>query len=1199
MSFVQWNCRSLCNKRIWLHQPPFSTANFWIFQETFLKADDNLSHPNKIFFRTHRSNRPGGGLLIGIPKNISGRVIYSIDNDPNLEVLAVEIQSKNLNFIIINIYTPHGFNIASIKHFIDSLSIPTFIFGDFNLHHPLWGGSSQSSLSESFVDWLNDSDFSLLNTSAPTHISNPHTSSIIDLTLCSASIYNEIDCYVFDCTFESDHIPIVISWSKFQNTTHTIKTINWKPIIKTSIDIFNTTNQPSIDLITDQISRTISAHTANKILVDKDYPPWWNAACHNFSRLKKLAWNKARRSIATTEWIKYKEYRTKFKFHFKKAKENYWDSISQISRNPRMFFKILNKFSSHTNPNVKSHEIIFHNNRYVTNPITQSNLFANHFSSYSHEVQPIPFDYSTDNEFLNRNIEFWELKRAISKTKNSTPGADNIPSIWFKTLDDASLSKILGMLQQQLDSSVLPKVWKHTIIIPIPKPNKDKTKLTSYRPIALTSVFCKIFERILAHRITHFLTSQKKLNPNQRGFLPFRDNHTAIYKIYSAISEARKNKNFFVAVSLDIKSAYDSVHVDALILKCLQLGISGKVTKWMHHFLQERSFQIKWRNSFSNTKTSFKGLPQGSVLSPILYVIFMNDFFETLDNNVECSIFADDIFVYCSHHSLTYIQTKIQNTLELIYKWCCYWKLTICPEKSAIIELSNKQVTSFPSITYAGIPLPWSESIKYLGIQLSKYNQNGQILRSLRNKALKKINGLKMLGYKRNGPRTKHLITITNNSILSLFFYSSPIINKFSETHLKSCNVIQTTSLRIALGVPTWTPNIILLKLAGQEILSGKIKRLAIQFFIKQLATQPFSALFHTPDRIHSQLVEKDAESLRITFRNLNCIPDHIISLPIFPHSNPNACEIFLKDFYFQNKELPSSIISSDFIDCIQRLFPNHFIIATDGSKSHCRTSIAGFSCLQQFCYRIHPLNSVFTAEVLAICQALDELVIPEKDILILSDSFSALSSLKNISFHSPKVIQRLAAKIHIRKNLNQNIALMWVPGHSGVSWNEKADSIAKQVSDSSPYIDWIASEDILSHLKQQSFQITEENYHKSKYQLLIGNFPDILTISKWTGNRVQDRLIARIISKTITTPGLLSRFNLHPDPLCRVYNEINDISHILLRCQKYAFVRVTLWRKLNIASANITYDVLLSHVLVNKNKLLIFIQTLKYFDID
>ncbi|GBN28243.1 hypothetical protein AVEN_144569-1, partial [Araneus ventricosus] len=129
--------------------------------------------------------------------------------------------------------------------------------------------------------------------------------------------------------------------------------------------------------------------------------------------------------------------------------------------------------------------------------------------------------------------------------------------------------------------------------------------------------------------------------------------------------------------------------------------------------------------------------------------------------------------------------------------------------------------------------------------------------------------------------------------------------------------------------------------------------------------------------------------------------------------------------------------------------------------------------------------------EVLAICQTLDELAVPEKDILILSDSYSTLSSLKNITFHSPKVIQRLASKIQVRKNMNQRISLLWVPGHSGIFWNEKADSLAKQVTDSTPFIDWIASEDIIS------------NYRESKYQALIGNVPDILTISKWTGNRV------------------------------------------------------------------------------------------------
>ncbi|GBL75451.1 hypothetical protein AVEN_194630-1 [Araneus ventricosus] len=199
----------------------------------------------------------------------------------------------------------------------------------------------------------------------------------------------------------------------------------------------------------------------------------------------------------------------------------------------------------------------------------------------------------------------------------------------------------------------------------------------------------------------------------------------------------------------------------------------------------------------------------------------------------------------------------------------------------------------------------------------------------------------------------------------------------------------------------------------------------------------------------------------------------------------------------------------------------------------------------------------------------------------------------------SPKVIQRLASKIHVRKSMNQNNSLLWVPGYSGIFWNEKADSLAKQVTDSTSFIEWIASEDIISNLKKQSIQITHDNYRRSKCQAMIGNFPDIITISKWTENRVQDRVIARIISKTIITPGLLHRFNLHPDPLCIVCNENNDISHILLKCKKYASFRVILWNKLNIVEPNITYDVLLSHSLTNKKNLTIFIQALKYFDIS
>ncbi|GIY86226.1 hypothetical protein CDAR_123551 [Caerostris darwini] len=183
MSFLQWNCRSLKNKKIWLHQPPFTTSEFWVFQETFLKADDRLSFPNKIFFRTHRNNRTGGGLLIGIPTNMSGRVIFENSQDPNLEILAIEIRSHTFPFTIVNIYAPHGFDINQVHNFFSNLKTPTFIFRVFNLHHPFWGGKTSTPKSEEFLDWLNQSHFSILNTSTPTHITHNFTSSVIDLTL--------------------------------------------------------------------------------------------------------------------------------------------------------------------------------------------------------------------------------------------------------------------------------------------------------------------------------------------------------------------------------------------------------------------------------------------------------------------------------------------------------------------------------------------------------------------------------------------------------------------------------------------------------------------------------------------------------------------------------------------------------------------------------------------------------------------------------------------------------------------------------------------------------------------------------------------------------------------------------------------------------------------------------------------------------
>ncbi|GFV58543.1 RNA-directed DNA polymerase from mobile element jockey, partial [Trichonephila clavipes] len=427
MNIIQWNCRGLKNKFIWLNIPPFSEADIWIFQETFLSIHDNINLPNKIIFRKDREDRSGGGLLIAVPSNISAQQIpIQIQQTRELEILAIKIHVRNISFYIVNIYAPRGFNII-IKSFLESLMAPMIIFGDFNLHHPMWGSDHISRYSNEFVEWITDSNL-VLNTTVPTYRSSAGATSLIDLTVCSSSMSGYCSSYVLDCFFESDHSPIITELSLLNSNKRIFKKVNWQAVMNQTHFILN---NPEV----------------------------------NF--------------------------------------ENLSDKISQVITN---------------------------NIRFITHPQLQADMFADYFASKNAYHEPLPLDFLYDkNNLLNKPFHILELHSAIKNSKNTTLGADHVTAIFFKNLDQGQRDVILRYFQKLFDNAIVPDSWKHAIILPIPKPCKDKTKISSYRPIALTSVFSKTFERILANRISYYLTKERKLHPQHYGFVPFKDSRSATY----------------------------------------------------------------------------------------------------------------------------------------------------------------------------------------------------------------------------------------------------------------------------------------------------------------------------------------------------------------------------------------------------------------------------------------------------------------------------------------------------------------------------------------------------------------------------------------------------------------------------------------------------------------------------------------------
>ncbi|GFX62285.1 RNase H domain-containing protein [Trichonephila clavipes] len=192
------------------------------------------------------------------------------------------------------------------------------------------------------------------------------------------------------------------------------------------------------------------------------------------------------------------------------------------------------------------------------------------------------------------------------------------------------------------------------------------------------------------------------------------------------------------------------------------------------------------------------------------------------------------------------------------------------------------------------------------------------------------------------------------------------------------------------------------------------------------------------------------------------------------------------------------------------------------------------------------------SAETLAICQALDDLVESNVNLLVLSDSLSVLSALQNFSIKSNKVIHRLANKIYMLSNYVNQLILLWTPGHSKIVWNEQVDNLARSVTESNVYIDWIASDDIHKNIYRNRIQKINETFYSSKYFEKLGNIPTIDIISKWTENRTEEILSTRIFSKMIITPGLLHRFNLQDNAMCITCKRINDLDHIILNCIRY-----------------------------------------------
>ena len=304
---------------------------------------------------------------------------------------------------------------------------------------------------------------------------------------------------------------------------------------------------------------------------------------------------------------------------------------------------------------------------------------------------------SADNESCTP-ILMSELQSAIKKMKGKgAAGPDNIPPSFLKSLGPLALQELLSIFNSSFSLAHCPRIWRVATIIPLLKAGKSPSEAASFRPISLTSCVVKLLERIIADRLYYIAEANNMFSRFQAGFCKGWSCEDQITQIVQAIEDGFQQRpmqcsvltllDFSKAYDLDFSKAY--VWREKLLLHMLNTGIPPSFIRWIRSFLTDRRGRVQLFNVFSSSHRFTPGLPQGSVLAPLLFLFYINDLATTLNNDAVIAFFADDVSILTTARKREDAEVTAQSVVSSVVTWSQEWKLNLNVEKSEVCPFST------------------------------------------------------------------------------------------------------------------------------------------------------------------------------------------------------------------------------------------------------------------------------------------------------------------------------------------------------------------------------------------------------------------------------------------------------------------------------------------------------------------------------
>ena len=338
-------------------------------------------------------------------------------------------------------------------------------------------------------------------------------------------------------------------------------------------------------------------------------------------------------------------------------------------------------------------------------------------------IDPVNYDpldpLTTFEELMMLNLTTAEEVTEIVKNLNNVgAGYDNINSRLFKSTYEHILDFLLHLFNVCLSSGVFPKALKKAVIRPIFK-GGDPKQVTNYRPISLLPFISKILEKLICIRLETHLTQNSIIDPNQFAFQKNRSTYMPLLLFQQAITKAFENADLAVGIFLDLKKAFDTVDPDILLKKLHKYGIRNKSLDIITSYLTDRKQSVKVNDAVSSYRNIHLGVPQGSLLGPILFILYINDL-PKINPNITCLLYADDAAIVIKEKNVKELQDKVNEVMPLLSNWFSANQLSLNVSKTFTQHYSMTSVDLQIKVSINGSDLKEKEEIKYLGVTIDK-----------------------------------------------------------------------------------------------------------------------------------------------------------------------------------------------------------------------------------------------------------------------------------------------------------------------------------------------------------------------------------------------------------------------------------------------------------------------------------------------